>query len=299
MGPNNGDKTVIIPTPGRKPVSVDQTGDFATPMQPRGQGTPASPQALSGAQIATSTELHVKRSLNKLVGAATELIALVGELRHTIDHVNPSQLRNSIIDQLRQFEANAKQDGQASEVALSARYVLCAALDEAVLNTPWGPESGWAQHSLLSTFHNETSGGEKVFLILDRLLQTPAQYVDTLELIYLCLSQGFAGKYQIDPRGHLQLEQVKENLYRAIEMQRGTYERALSSRWKGDDKSNKNVTDLVPLWVVFTIAFSLVVLTYSGFRIWLDHTTTPIAEELNIMASEYRKEAGVEKSVNN
>jgi len=291
VDPNNGDKTVIIPTPGRKSSPAGDTSNFVPPRPPNSATSLVSPQHGSGAHANNATELNVKRSLNKLVGAATELIALVGELRHTIQHNDPSKLRNSIIDQVRTFETDAKQDGQASEVVLSARYVLCAALDEAVLNTPWGPESGWAQHSLLSTFHNETSGGEKVFLILDRLLQTPAQYIDTLELIYLCLSQGFSGKYQIDPRGHLQLEQVKENLYRAIEMQRGSYERELSPRWKGAEKSNKNVTDLVPLWVVFTIALSLVVLSYSGFRVWLDHTTTPVAEELDVMTMKYNKEA--------
>ena len=291
MVPNNGDKTVIIPTPGRKSSSADDTSNFVVSTPEGGGGAPVNRKPSHGTKTNISTELNVKRSLNKLVGAATELLALVGELRHTIQHADPSKLRNSIIDQMRAFEANANQDGQASEVVLSARYVLCAALDEAVLNTPWGPESGWAQHSLLSTFHNETSGGEKVFLILDRLLQTPAQYIDTLELIYLCLSQGFSGKYQIDPRGYIQLEQVKENLYRAIEMQRGVHERELSPRWKGAEKSNKNVTDLVPLWVVFTIAFSLIVLTYSGFRVWLDYTTTPVAEELNDMTTEYNKDA--------
>jgi len=291
MDSNNGDKTVIIPTPGRKSSPAGNTGNFVPPAPQRGPASQANPQYNRGSQTNAATELNVKRSLNKLVGAATELIALVGELRHTIQHADPSKLRNSIIDQMREFETNAKQEGQASEVVLSARYVLCAALDEAVLNTPWGPESGWAQHSLLSTFHNETSGGEKVFLILDRLLQTPAQYIDTLELIYLCLSQGFSGKYQIDPRGHLQLEQVKENLYRAIEMQRGSHERELSPRWKGAKKSNKKVTELVPLWVVFTIALSLVVLSYSGFRVWLDHTTTPVAQELDAMTMEYNKNA--------
>jgi len=291
MDPNNGDKTVIIPTPGRKSSPVGDTGNFVSPTPHSRTASLANPPHGGGAHANAAAELNVKRSLNKLVGAATELIALVGELRHTIQHADSNKLRNSIIDQMREFETNAKQEGQASEVVLSARYVLCSALDEAVLNTPWGPESGWAQHSLLSTFHNETSGGEKVFLILDRLLQTPAQYIDTLELIYLCLSQGFSGKYQIDPRGHLQLEQVKENLYRAIEMQRGTHENELSPRWKGAEKSNKTVTDLVPLWVVFTIALSLVVLSYSGFRVWLDHTTTPVAEELDVMTIEYNKKA--------
>jgi type VI secretion system protein ImpK len=294
MGPNDGDKTVIIPTPGRKSSPAGDTSNFVPPTPRRSTASQVNPQHGGGVHSNTAIGLNVKHSLNKLVGAATELIALIGELRHTVQHADPSKLRNSIIDQMREFETNAKQEGQASEVVLSARYVLCSALDEAVLNTPWGPESGWAQHSLLSTFHNETSGGEKVFLILDRLLQTPAQYIDTLELIYLCLSQGFSGKYQIDPRGHLQLEQVKENLYRAIEMQRGSHERELSPRWKGAEKSNQNVTDLVPLWVVFTIALSLVVLSYSGFRIWLDHTTTPVAQELDLMTMEYNKDTVLE-----
>lgn len=289
MGPNDGNKTVIIPTPGRKASSA-APGPQTPPNVPSGQPSPASVSS-SAHQTSANAHLAVKQSLNKLVSAATELTALIGELRHTVQHADPSKLRNSIIDQIRKFETTAQQEGQASEVVLSARYVLCASLDEAVLNTPWGPESGWAQHSLLSAFHNETSGGEKVFLILDRLLQTPAQYIDILELIYLCLSQGFSGKYKIDPRGHLQLEQIKENLFRAIEMQRGSYERELSPRWKGVEKTNKKVSEYVPLWVVFTIAFSLLVLCYSGFRFWLDHTTTPVATELDNMAMEYNKKA--------
>jgi len=291
MAPNDGDKTVIIPTPGRKSSTAGISNRSVPPVSQNIQGAGATiDSAGANSGLSSSTELNVKRSLNKLVGAATELIALIGELRHTVQHADPNRLRNTIIDQIRKFEADAKQAGQASEVVLSARYVLCAALDESVLNTPWGPESGWAQHSLLSTFHNETSGGEKVFLILDRLLQTPAQYIEILELIYLCLAQGFSGKYQIDPRGHMQLEQVKENLYRAIEMHRGVPERALSPRWKGVEKNNKKVADLVPLWVVFTIALSLIVLCYSGFRFWLDHTTTPIANELDAMTVEYNKD---------
>jgi len=282
---NDGDRTVIIPTPGRQAAAQPQSS-------PASNTPPPSP----GVSVNTPVGgvLNVQRSLNKLVGAATELIALVGELRHTVQHADPGRLRNHVIDQIRTFENKAKQEGQASEIVLSARYVLCAALDEAVLNTPWGPESGWAQHSLLSTFHNETFGGEKVFLILDRLLQTPAQYIDALELIYLCLSLGFAGKYQVDPRGHIQLEQIKENLYRAIEMQRGSHERELSPRWKGVQKSNKKVADLVPLWVVFSIALMLLVLSYSGFRFWLDHTIEPVASELDQITLEYNKSTDIQ-----
>ena len=46
---------------------------------------------------------------------------------------------------------------------------LCAGLDEAVLSTPWGAQSEWAQHPLLVALHREAWGGEKFFEMLDRI----------------------------------------------------------------------------------------------------------------------------------
>ena len=43
-------------------------------------------------------------------------------------------------------------------------------LDEAVLSTPWGGQSEWAQHPLLVALHREAWGGEKFFEMLDRIL---------------------------------------------------------------------------------------------------------------------------------
>ena len=73
------------------------------------------------------------------------------------------------------------------ETVLAARYVLCTFLDEIVLGTPWGSESVWSTQSLLSSFHNETWGGEKFFLILDSMLQDPAGNINLIELMYVCL----------------------------------------------------------------------------------------------------------------
>ena len=100
MDPNNGDKTVIIPTPGRKSPSAGDTSNFVPPSPQAGPASVANPQQGGGIHTNASAALNVKRSLNNLVGAATELIALVGELRHTIRHADPSKLRNSIIDQV-------------------------------------------------------------------------------------------------------------------------------------------------------------------------------------------------------
>ena len=63
-----------------------------------------------------------------------------------------------------------------AEQITAARYVVCTMLDEAASrDTPWGA-GVWARQSLLVMFHNETWGGEKVFQLLARLAQKPAQH---------------------------------------------------------------------------------------------------------------------------
>ena len=113
-----------------------------------------------------------------------------------------------------------------NEVVLAARYALCAGLDEAVLSTPWGQQSEWAQHPLLVALHREAWGGEKFFEMLDRISQDPARHIDLMELQYLCLAFGFAGKYQVQERGHERLAEVQQDLYRKIRNHRGPTDRS-------------------------------------------------------------------------
>src|SRR5690606_40799872 len=87
----------------------------------------------------------------------------------------------------------ALQEGVENSQVMATRYVLCTAIDEAVVTTPWGNESEWSQMSLLSSFHNETFGGEKFFQLLERLSRNPVKHLLMLELMYLCLALGFEG----------------------------------------------------------------------------------------------------------
>ena len=89
--------------------------------------------------------------------------------------------------------------------------------------TPWGSRSDWSKASLLSRFHNETFGGEKFFQLLERLSRDPIKHVAMLELMYLCLSMGFEGKYRVMERGGVQLETVRDALYRQIRHVRGNH----------------------------------------------------------------------------
>ncbi|ARU58854.1 type VI secretion system protein [Oleiphilus messinensis] len=279
-----GDRTLVVPTPGRNqrqaPKRPTPGGDQRSgPRQYASQGMAqqtSSPISPSGDMGLTSSV----QGLNKIAAAASELLALHGQLRGLNRHDDITGLRNELITGVKSFERELKEAETANEVVVSARYVLCSALDEAILNTPWGAQCGWAQHSLLSTFHNETFGGEKFFLILNRLLEAPARYIDALELLYLLLAQGFVGKYRLDPRGHAQLEQIKDNLYQTIARHRGEFERDLSPRWHGIEFKSKRVTEFIPLWVYASVFLFILVGVYAGFRYWQAQTTTPVAQQL-------------------
>jgi len=172
--------------------------------------------------------LSPRQGANPLESAAAPLLTLLGRLRDAPSHPDPAELRNSVIAEIKAFEAKAQDLDIDRETIFWARYVLCASIDEMVLTTPWGNSSIWQQQSLLITLHNEAWGGEKFFQLLQKLVQNPGRNIELLELMYLCLSFGFEGRYRPLPDGYQQLQLLRDNLYRTIRNQRGEYEQELS-----------------------------------------------------------------------
>jgi len=133
-------------------------------------------------------------------------------------------------------------------------------------------------------FHNETNGGEKFFVLLERMKSYPGENLEMLELMYLLLSLGFEGKYRVVSRGRDKIEQIRDELYRLIRQYRGDYERELSASWKGIGKTKNTLAQYMPLWVVSSIVAGVLALSYSGFRYWLHMSTEHAASQLNAIA---------------
>lgn len=279
-GGGGGDRTVIKPTPGRRggqpqaPRSPDAT-QHPGGRQPAPQATYAAYANPGSAQFKTIY------GLNPVVNAASMLIAVFYKTRQTASHQNVGGLHQQLVAAIRNFEEMAKEKNITSESILAARYIICAALDEAVLNTPWGAESAWMQRTLLSTFHSETHGGEKFYLLLDKMKERPAQNLDLLELMYIFLSLGFEGKYHLTARGREMVEKVRDELFQVIRSFRGEYERALSPKWQGLGMAKNTLASYVPMWVVASILAGILVLSYSGFRYWLYHSTDAVAQQFD------------------
>ena len=217
------DRTVIKPSAGRGPRPADPAA-----AAPAAAGWPAPPAAASSpAQHPTppappdGSALPPHASLNPLVQAAAPLLAAAPRLRVMLRHPNPAALRDSLAESVRRFEAGARAQGLPNEQVVAARYVLCTLLDEAASSTPWGGSGAWSAQSLLVQFHNESWGGEKVFQLLTRLAESPAQHRNLLELVYITLSLGFEGRYRVQTDGRAQLDDLRSRLAQMIQRAAG------------------------------------------------------------------------------
>jgi type VI secretion system protein ImpK len=258
----------------------------ATVVRPRGNATPAaaprSPAPAPRAAPASRAEISefLGGGINPLVQAASPLLLLATQLRHSASPPNPAQLRDQVIGQVRRFETHAQSAGLSTQTITAVRYVLCAMLDEAVLNAPWGEQSGWAQKTLLVTFHGESYGGAKFFQILERLCADFSRHVDLIELMYICLALGFAGRYQIEAGGRAKLADIQDDVYRRIKEQRAPAVDELAPHWRGIEDRRNPLVRYVPLWVIAAAAACVLLGTYLYFYSQLNTQSSPASAQV-------------------
>jgi type VI secretion system protein ImpK len=218
--------------------------------------------------------------LSPLVRAATPLLILAHRLRFTLSVADPDGLRRQSLEDLGRFEERARAAGIANETTVAARYVLCAALDEAVLATPWGAQSGWGENTLLVVLHREAWGGEKFFEMLDRISADVGRHIELMELQYYCMAFGFAGKYQLLERGTVRLAEIQTALYRKIRDFRGVAPPELSRHWQGVTDRRNPLVRYVPWWIVAATALALVAIAFVLCNSLLDRYAAPVQEAL-------------------
>ncbi len=255
------DRTVIKPSAGRG-ARAGTTTQATPPPQATPAAADAAPAALAGAT-----------SLNPLVQLAAPLLSAAPRLRATLQHGNPAALRASLVDALQRFESGARALGLPNEQVVAARYVLCTLLDESASSTPWGGSGAWSSQSLLVHFHNESWGGEKVFQLLTRLAENPAQHRNLLELVYAALSLGFEGRYRVLDNGRAQLDDLRSRLAAKLRELAGPVDRSLASHWAGVDAPPARLRDGVPLWVVGAALALALALLFLVLRLTLNAQT--------------------------
>lgn len=265
FSPPSDDRTIIRPVPGGKRSDIKM---------------PSSPDESRPSASISNKPLPMFGQLNPLEKAASGLLALVTQINGSLSQSDTEGLKNKIVSEIKQFESVAEREEVDAQTIASARYVMCTVLDEAVLGTPWGTHSSWAQHSLLSLFHKEVSGGERFFHLLKSLAQNPAKNRGLLEVMYLCLALGFEGRYRIIEGGKNKLLGIREWLYQILQKERGVQECALSPHWEGVTDQRNPLARFIPLWVFGAVAAGLLALMYSAFLFQLNKASDPVFSQL-------------------
>lgn len=160
-------------------------------------------------------------SLNTMIDAATPLLGMVLRLKSMSSRGLPEHLFGQVVTDIRAIEQLLQNHGYEPGTIISFRYVLCTFIDETALGQGWSTQNEWVKQSLLVHFHNETWGGEKIFILLERLMGEPKRYQDLLEFLYLCFSLGFRGRYKVSNQNNDEFEQIFRRLHHVLHKLRG------------------------------------------------------------------------------
>jgi len=222
-------------------------------------------------------------ALNPLIDAASPLLALILRIFTLGQHHNIDELHKRCRHDIESIELELQRLGFDRVTVLALRYCLCSVIDEAVMCSPWGQESNWAERSLLALYHDETWGGEKYFVILERLMMEPAHYIQIVEFLYLCLCLGYEGKYRPMHNGRMQLEALIREVHKVIRKERGEGQ-ALSTHVGNHivDKADQ-LQWQTPVIMVVGVALALCLVLYLGYFFYTDNFTSTIIMRLEDM----------------
>ncbi|MFM0076627.1 type VI secretion system protein TssL, long form [Paraburkholderia sediminicola] len=244
-------------------TSEVNTRDVPSPLLHGRKQRPASP----------ATEFHVRlsaieRATNPLLEAARPLLRALADMPEYLEADAIPELRSLLEQEVRTFHKLCDQTNIRRDHMLGASYCLCTALDEAAMQTTWGKagDSGveWITTGLASTFHEDRKGGDKIYLLIGRLMTEPKEHIDLLEVIYRILSLGFLGRYRYETDGHRKHDTVRQRLYSEITAQRGPVPPALSPHWEGDTRGRSRPLYDFPAWIT-AVLLSLILLAMFGY----------------------------------
>ncbi|MCK9337427.1 MAG: type IVB secretion system protein IcmH/DotU [Arcobacteraceae bacterium] len=209
-------------------------------------------------------------SQNALVVFAKPIFKKIDILLKTYSISNIHEIHDELVDLIDQFTIKAESNKIINSQVYIARYLLCTFLDELISTTFWGKNQEWSHNSLLVYYYKETYGGEKFFQLLNKLLVAPAENINLLEFMYICISLGFEGKYRIQAKGKMELDMIRENLYKQIKIT------SLKNNTKFYTQRNstyhqENFFYKASYWLISGISTLCLVLLYSIFSLALNY----------------------------
>ncbi|KVU84771.1 hypothetical protein WK76_24015 [Burkholderia ubonensis] len=213
----------------------------------------------------------VRAARNPLLEAARVLLRAQADMPEKLSSKQAvASLRDLLQQEMRIFQKLCEQANIRRDHMIGARYCLCTSLDEAAMQTEWGKggDTGveWLTSGLATTFHEDRQGGDKVYLLIGRLMEEPREHHDLLEVVYRILSLGFEGRYRHEANGSRKHDAVRQRLYNEITAQRGPVPMSLSPHRQSDGKGQRLSFYDFPVWITATVLSVILLGLFGWFK---------------------------------
>lgn len=283
MNPQAGYPSHGTGLPGRDGYSSGGAYDAGNPaVGPLEQTVTLLASIPSGEPPATRLRA-VEEAQNPLLEAARVLLRALADMPDDLDLQGIDQLHLLLKQEVRIFQRLCEQANIRRDHMIGARYCLCTALDDAAMQTPWGKrETGvrWIATGLATEFHEDRHGGDKIYLLIGRLMTEPQEHIDLLEVIYRVLSLGFMGRYRHEADGARKHDAVRKRLFNEIQAQRGIVPMALSPHVASDAKGRRMSVYDFPVWISFAVLGVILLGLFGWFKYHLLDQSTALEKQI-------------------
>jgi type VI secretion system protein ImpK len=158
------------------------------------------------------------------------------------------------------------------------KYAMVAFIDEAVLNSAWSFRTTWMGNPLQLQYFGEHTAGEGFFKHLTELRQAGTQFLDVLEIYYLCLQLGFQGMYRV--QGLEKLFSLHVDLCSQIETARGPIDPYLAPQGLPQQNIVAKVGRKLPFWIIASSTGVLLFCIYLGYSIAINHQAHKVLQNI-------------------
>ena len=159
------------------------------------------------------------RSTENLALILQEVLTAIVRLRSNRQAVSDANsFRIHMREALKTADQEARKRGYNADTIKLAVFAVVAFLDESILNSRNPLFADWPRKPLQEELFGTHMAGEVFFQNLQKLLgQTDSpELADLLEVYYLCILLGFAGRYSVGNKGDLRgiLDSAGEKIWR-------------------------------------------------------------------------------------
>lgn len=190
--------------------------------------------------------------------------------------------RENISRQFDDFESACYAQQITTSMMQQSKFALVATIDELVIRSGADFSTEWMTRPLQLEFFGNNRAGEEFFERLEQHRLAGESHNALVEVYYLCLQFGFEGGYAL--KGQEQRKALMVELRAQIEDRRGASTRRLAENAGPPTGRLTRVVEILPLWVIFSVALALVMFAFLGFEWALSHQAGNSVTKINATA---------------